>query len=45
MSAFITMWTNEQQGTLLCPNCHKMIHKRKPDPFTPDELRAQLRRV
>lgn len=29
---------------VLCSNCHKMIHKRKPDPFTLDELRAQLRK-
>jgi hypothetical protein len=30
---------------VLCANCHRMIHKRKPEPFTPDELRAQLRRI
>jgi hypothetical protein len=29
---------------VLCANCHRMIHKRKPDPFTLDELRAQLRK-
>jgi 5-methylcytosine-specific restriction protein A len=29
---------------VLCANCHRMIHKQKPDPFTLDELRAQLRK-
>lgn len=26
----------------LCPNCHRAIHKRKPIPFTPNELRELL---
>lgn len=27
----------------VCPNCHAVIHMRKPTPFTPDEVRAMLR--
>jgi len=26
----------------LCPNCHRAAHKRKPNPYAPDELRAML---
>ncbi len=28
----------------VCPNCHAMLHRRTPEPYTPDELRAALRR-
>jgi len=28
----------------VCPNCHAMLHKRKP-PFTPDELKAILKTI
>jgi len=27
----------------VCPNCHAMIHKRKP-PFSPEEIKAQLKK-
>ena len=27
----------------VCPNCHAMLHKRKP-PFSVDELRAMLKK-
>jgi 5-methylcytosine-specific restriction enzyme A len=26
---------------VLCPNCHRMLHKKSP-PFTPEELRAAM---
>lgn len=28
----------------VCPNCHAMIHKRKPKPFTIDEIKEKLKR-
>jgi 5-methylcytosine-specific restriction enzyme A len=27
----------------VCPNCHAMLHKKKPEPFTIDELKAFLK--
>jgi 5-methylcytosine-specific restriction protein A len=27
----------------VCPNCHAMLHRQKPEPYTVVELRAQLR--
>lgn len=27
----------------LCPNCHRAVHTRRPDPLLPDELRSLLR--
>lgn len=27
----------------VCPNCHAMLHKRKPDPYTIDELKVILK--
>jgi len=26
----------------VCPNCHAMIHKRKPIPYTVDEIKEKL---
>jgi 5-methylcytosine-specific restriction protein A len=28
----------------VCPNCHAMLHTRKPDPLTPEELKEQMKR-
>jgi hypothetical protein len=27
----------------VCPNCHAMLHRKKPDPYKIDELRLQMR--
>ena len=26
----------------VCPNCHAMLHKREPEPFTVEELQHQM---
>ena len=27
----------------LCPNCHRAVHTRRPEPWSPDEVREKLR--
>mgnify|MGYP003755013741 CR=1 FL=1 len=29
----------------VCPNCHAMLHQRKPEPYTIEELKAKLKRT
>jgi len=37
-----TMIHPESDMLPVCPNCHVMLHSRKPDPLTPEELKKEM---